>query len=119
MGRISLELILILIFALFLVKPLVRFLWRRLSASTETRKSESASAEAGASNLRVRRQKAAETTIPRRTAEVRRITAKESAPASTSRHRASRFAPRSLAEVRRGIVLMTILGPCRAMDPPE
>lgn len=33
--------------------------------------------------------------------------------------RALHAAPSSLAEVRRGIVLRTILGPCRAQDPLE
>ena len=27
--------------------------------------------------------------------------------------------PRNLQEMRRGIVLMTVLGPCRALDPPN
>jgi hypothetical protein len=32
--------------------------------------------------------------------------------------RRARSSVRSLQEVRRGIVLMTILGPCRALEPP-
>ena len=30
-----------------------------------------------------------------------------------------RIQPRNLQEMRRGIVLMTVLGPCRALEPPN
>lgn len=38
-------------------------------------------------------------------------------PIATHRHAPSRLG--SLLDVRRGIVLMTILGPCRALEPPN
>jgi hypothetical protein len=40
------------------------------------------------------------------------------APPSAARRR-ERSLVGSLREVRRGIVLMTILGPCRALEPPD
>jgi hypothetical protein len=39
-------------------------------------------------------------------------------PPSAARRRA-RSLVGSLREVRRGIILMTILGPCRALEPPD
>ncbi|MCC6717348.1 MAG: hypothetical protein IT555_05645 [Acetobacteraceae bacterium] len=44
-------------------------------------------------------------------------------PAVAPQHPARAPAPRrhfaTLAEARRGIVLMTVLGPCRALEPPS
>ena len=34
-------------------------------------------------------------------------------------HKKTRIQPGNLQEMRRGIVLMTILGPCRAFEPPN
>ena len=43
-----------------------------------------------------------------------------SSPAGTEKKRRGKsLHPKNLQEMRRGIVLMTVLGPCRALEPPN
>jgi hypothetical protein len=107
----------LLLLAVFLLVPLLNFLltlWRRRRrAGTTVRQLEPVTQEAPAQATRPRAVQAVLISRPRR--ETPRVPI-EAAPGSRRLTASARLAPR---DARRGIVLMAILGPCRALEPRQ
>ena len=105
----------LLLLAVFLLVPLLNFLltrWRRRRrASTAVRPLEPRAQEAPAQATRSRAVQLAQIGRPRRETPGIPI---ESAPGSRRPTASARLGPR---DARRGVILMAILGPCRAFEP--
>jgi len=114
MENVGIGQILLLLF--FIVLPLVNFLLQRVRKRREHRSPQEKPVEPIATQLQTSRS-------PR----LARRADRGQAPTSPARPVAplahNRFTKRSLLgsprDVRRGIVIMTLLGPCRAFDPPD
>jgi len=106
----------ILVLILFILLPLLNFVMRRITRYPESRTPEDES------RAQVRRQERP-TPRPRPEPRVPRDPSHEIQPPtvsiSVSRRRFARRAIfQTRRDARRGIILMTLLGPCRAYDPP-
>jgi hypothetical protein len=115
MKNLTLEQIILLI--IFILGPLISILMRRLG-----RRRQNQSPEREPVTL-MRRQGRISETAPS-IARVSRTRGDASEPPTVSAPRyTSRFNKSSLLgtrrELRRGIIIMTLLGPCRASEPPE
>jgi hypothetical protein len=105
----------LLLLAVFLLVPLLNFLltrWRRRRASPAVRQLEPRAQATPAQATRSRAVQPAQIGRPRRETPGIPI---ESAPGSRRLTASARLGPR---DARRGVVLMAILGPCRALEPP-
>jgi hypothetical protein len=107
----------ILLMIVFILVPLIKFVLQRVRkpVESETPTDKSAPDTPG---------RAQATPAPPPTPRASRNRVRESqAPIVLTPLARSHFTKRSLLgtprDVRRGIILMTILGPCRAFDPPE
>jgi hypothetical protein len=117
MRDLGLEQIILLL--IFILAPLINFIMHRVRRRPEDPMSKEQSVEPIP-----RRTQARPTTVVPKLAESRTRGAASqaptlsSAPLATSRsiNRAPLRTPR---DVRRGIIIMAILGPCRAFDPPD
>lgn len=122
----------ILLIAIFILAPLLNFILQRLKRRLEDQAPPDQTEDA----MRRRPQDEASETVRRQPRIVivpaaepipmpssRRAAGRERAPVlSTPERRPARAALellRSPQDVRRGIIMMTILGPCRANDPQE
>ena len=111
----------LLLLAVFLLVPLLNFLltlWRRrLKERTRTGHFEPVAPQTPAQETRPRSVKAAQVSMsgdrPRR--ETRRVLA-EAPPRAARLEVSARLGPH---DARRGVVLMAILGPCRAVEPGQ
>ena len=115
MKSLSLEQIILLI--IFIVGPLINILMRRIGR----RRQDQTPGRKPATPIR--RQTPVSETAPS-IARASRTRADASEPPTISASRTtSRFKKNSLLgsrrELRRAIIIMTILGPCRASEPPE
>ena len=108
----------ILLLILFILVPLINFVMRRVRKSVE---SETPADEPVLDTPR-RAQATPKPPPPTRRASRNEVHASQ-APAVATPLSRGRFSKRSLLgntrDVRRGMILMTILGPCRASDSPE
>lgn len=102
----------LLILAVLVLIPLVNYLAGRLRRSLKEAEPRAAAPPPPRAEPRSRPRPPA---LPR---PAPGIVPPEAAPPRPARRRAASAAPRSLRESRRGIVLMTVLGPCRALEPP-
>jgi hypothetical protein len=107
----------------FIVLLLIRFLRQRARRRPEDPVPDQVVAEEGAA-VRLRRQAQAAPAPPPSTPRLSRDRVQESqGPDVGAPLGGGHFIKKSLLETprdaRRGIVLMTILGPCRAFDPPK
>src|ERR671919_541164 len=107
----------ILLLILFILVPLINFVMRRVRKRLEDQIPEEEFV------TQIRRQAQA-TPAPLPTPRASRNRVRElQAPIVLTPLARSHFTKRSLLgtprDVRRGIILMTILGPCRAFDPPD
>jgi hypothetical protein len=115
MRNLSLEQIILLI--IFIVGPLISILMRRVGRRRQNQTPEREPL------TQIRRQAQVTETAPS-TARASRTRADASEPPTISAPRyMSRLNKNSLLatrrELRRGIIIMTLLGPCRASEPPE
>jgi hypothetical protein len=104
----------LLILALVVLLPLLNFLAGRVRRRLEEARPPEAVPVAPRAEARPRPGPPA----PPERRPAPRIAAPEVEPPRRAVRRAAPAAPRSLREVRWGIVLMTVLGPCRALEPP-
>jgi hypothetical protein len=117
MRDVGLEQIILLL--IFILVPLINFIMHRVRTRPEDNRSKEQSVEPIP-----RRTQARPTTVVPKLAESRTRTAApqppiiSSAPLATSRS-TNRALLRTPRDLRRAIIIMTILGPCRAYDPPD
>ena len=117
MRDLGLEQIILLL--IFILAPLINFIMHRVRRRPEDNKSKEQSVEPIPRSTQPR-----PTTVVPKLAESRtRVAASQaptlaSAPLATSRS-IKRALLRTPRDVRRGIIIMTILEPCRAYDPPD
>ena len=115
MRDLSLGQIVLLI--VFILVPLIKFVMQRVRRRLEDKIPE----EEPLTQIR-RQAQATPATLPTPRASLNRVRELEAPIVLTPLDR-SHFTQKSLLgtprDLRRGIVLMTILGPCRAFDPPE
>lgn len=108
----------IILLIVFILVPLIKFVVQQVKRRFEGKMPRSASA------TRIRQKIQAEpATLPtpraaRDRVQVNKLQAPVVLPPLEKRHFTRTSLLRTPREVRRGIVLMTILGPCRAFDPP-
>jgi len=114
MENVGIGQILLLLF--FIVLPLVNFLLQRVRKRRDHRSPQGKPVEQMLGQLQASR-----TPRPAPRADRDRAHTSPARPAGPLAH--NRFTKRSLLgaprDVRRGIVIMTLLGPCRAFDPPD
>ena len=108
----------ILLLIVFILVPLIKFVMQRVRKPVE---SETPADEPVLGTPR-RAQATPESPPPTPHASRNEVHASQAPTVATLLSR-GRFSKRSLLgntrDVRRGIILMTILGPCRAFDPPD
>ena len=117
MRDVGLEQIILLL--IFILVPLINFIMHRVRRRPEDNMSKEQSVESIP-----RRTQARPTTGVPKLAEFRTRAAASQAPTISSAPLATSRSPnrallRTPRDLRRAIIIMTILGPCRAYDPPR
>lgn len=115
MKTIGLEQILFLI--VFIALPLLNLLFQRVRRHFEANPPEGESMPDTAQGTQEIPQQLREPRMSRK--RLHEINAPAVFPSLPGRNSAKKLTLGSRQEMRRGIVLMTVLGPCRAFDPPS
>lgn len=107
----------ILILIAFIVLPLLNLLFQRVKRYLEAKPREGESGPGKAQEAQAVLQQLREPRMPReRLLEIQAPAVSTSLP---KRNSATKFTLGSRQEIRRGIILMAVLGACRAYDPPS
>lgn len=115
MRTVSLEQILLLV--AFVVLPLLNVLFQRVKRHFETKPDEGEFRPGITQEAQVISQQLWDPPLPRRD-RLHEIQAPEVSTSLPRKNLAIKLTLGSRQEIRRGIVLTAVLGPCRAFDPP-